>query len=431
MKAFLQKLPLYFASTVLVLALLSLFGWGVKKITQGKSVLPSSVNDGVNAFVSWPDLMQKMEKQMSEVPKTFVPTPDGFEGVNKLEEPLKILTSYHNAEDGRTIALIDLKSGRELKTWTVKKVGNIHDRICHPVMLADSSIIYGLEWNSGLIRIDKDSKVVWRQPAFFNHHGKNLAADSTLWTCSYYKQPGTNMPHRGTFKVGDKKYSILDNSITQLDVETGEILFKKSMLDMMVENGMAHLLIKSDVAKDPIHLNDVQPALKDGPYFNKGDLFLSARNGSWVVQYRPSLDSVIRVIEGPFYAQHDVDVESDSTLLVFNNNTHRREIFRKGIGELSKEELTEVPPFKSEVVRYYLGSDRFERVEQDLMVENDVYSMTEGLVERLPDGGVFVEEQNSSILWVFESGQVKYKGVLPSHYEGYHHLANWARPMNN
>jgi hypothetical protein len=402
----------------------------VKHVVKGSAKLPSGVNDAVYEFVSWPDLLKRVEKELTQVPKTFVKTPEDFKGINTLEDDVKILTSYHNEDDGRTIALINLRNGHVYKEWIVDTVWNVHDRICHPLMLPDSSIIYGLEWNSGLNRLSKESEVLWRQKAFFNHHGKNMDTDSTLWTCSYIKAAGTGMPHRGTFVVGGKKYSILDNNITRINAYTGEILFDKSVLEIMFEHGLEHLLIKSDLAKDPIHLNDVQPALKDGPYFDKGDLFLSARNGSWIMQYRPSTDSVIRLIEGPFYAQHDVDIESDSTLLLFNNNTHRREIFTPGVGELSTVKLLEIPPFQSEIVRYYLGSDRFERVENRIMSNNNIYTMTEGVVDVLPGGGYFVEEQNSSLLWVIKDGKVRFKGVLPSHHEGYHHLANWARVMN-
>lgn len=422
-----RKIPVYLATTIVVLTLLSLFGWGVKRVVRGTAGLPSGVQKIALEFVSWPDLLQKAKKEITEVPKTFVKTPDHFNPVNTLERNVKLLTSYHNENDGRTISLINLKDGSTYKTWEVKKVWNIHDRICHPIMLPDSSVIYGMEWNSGLIRIDKDSKVMWRQPAFFNHHGKNFGLDSTLWTCSYVKKEGTNMPHRGTFVVGGKKYSILDNNITQIDLNSGAILFDKSVLEIMYEHGLEHLLIKSDLAKDPIHLNDVQPVLEDGPHFKRGDVFLSARNGSWIMLYRPSTNEVISLIEGPFYAQHDVDIESDTTLLLFNNNTHRREIFTPGVAELSEVKVLEIPPFQSEIVRYYLNSGRFERVENEIMLREKIYTMTEGVVDVIPGGGLFIEEQNSSILWIINDGQVEYKGVLPSHHEGYHHLANWGR----
>ncbi len=42
----------------------------------------------------------------------------------------------------------------------------------------------------GSIRIDKNSQRIWHQDSIIHHHGKNLAADSTLWACSYEKEAG-------------------------------------------------------------------------------------------------------------------------------------------------------------------------------------------------------------------------------------------------
>ena len=92
-----------------------------------------------------------------------------------------------------------------------------------------------------------------------------------------------------------------------------------------MENGLTHVLVKSETPGDPIHVNDIEPVLHDGPYFKRGDLFISARNGSWIMHYRPATGKVIRMLEGPFYSQHDVDIESDSTLTVFNNNCLQNE----------------------------------------------------------------------------------------------------------
>ena len=72
--------------------------------------------------------------------------------------------------------------------------------------------------------------------------------------------------------------------------------------------------------KDPLHLNDIEPLLSDGRHWKKGDLFISLRNRSTVLLYRPLTNKIMRTIQGSFYGQHDVDVISDSTISIFNNN---------------------------------------------------------------------------------------------------------------
>jgi hypothetical protein len=52
----------------------------------------------------------------------------------------------------------------------------------------------------------------------------------------------------------------------------------------------------------------------------QGDVFLSIRNQSAIIHYRPSTNKVINYITGPFAQQHDVDIISDKEISIFNNN---------------------------------------------------------------------------------------------------------------
>ena len=416
------------STTIVVLAGLSLFGWSVKQVSTGQSTWPSWVQSPLKAFVGFIDLFEKAKEEVSALPETFVLTPEDFSPINTLEEDVIILTSYHNQENTRTIALINLRTGEELKTWTVDQLAVPQDRIIHSIMLPDSSLIYGLDWYSGLIRIDKNSQRIWHQDSIIHHHGKNLAADSTIWACTYEKEEGKPLYYRPIFRTGMGTFPYLDNWITQIHGYSGEVLYHKSLTEILVENGLTHLLVKSETPGDPIHVNDVEPALKDGPYFQKGDLFLSARNGSWIMQFRPGTGKVIRLLEGPFYSQHDVDIESDSTLTVFNNNSLQNERPRPSKWPMSASSY-EVGSYSSQAVRIYLNRPHMEVLDREVWEENDLYSFTEGIVDALPGGGYFVEEQNSSVLWVIQDGVVRYKNVLSSHHPGYHHLANWARVM--
>ena len=81
----------------------------------------------------------------------------------------------------------------------------------------------------------------------------------------------------------------------------------------------------------------------------------------------------------------------------------------------------------SNIMRYNLRTGEFSTVENDLFIEHDIFTFTEGIVDTVAGGGYFVEEQNSSVLWILKDGEVLYKDVLPSHRKGWHHLANWAR----
>jgi hypothetical protein len=424
----LRKVPIFIANTVVVLTVLCAFGWVVRETTKGKQWVPHRVSRSITFFTTLPDRLMIAKAAVERLPLVYVPSPENFEPVNELEEDVKVLVSYANANWKRTIAIKNLRTGEELKTWNVDRLANPHNRIMHSLMLPDSSLIYSLNGVTGLIKIDKNSERLWKQDTIAHHHAINMGVDNTFWANTYSKDKGEHIYYGALFSIDGREFPFIDNTITQFDVETGRILYHKSVTEILIENDLTHLLIKSDSPGDPLHINDVQPVLKDGAHMQKGDVFLSSRTSSWVMQFRPATGKVVALIEGPFMSQHDVDIESDSTIIFFNNGGQTLKGDRPSQHRLA-ENLIEVAPQFSGVVRYHLGSGKFERIYPELFAENEIFSFTESLVEELPGGGYYIEEQNSSVLWVLKDGEVKYKNILASQHEGHHHLANWGRVM--
>ena len=77
------------------------------------------------------------------------------------------------------------------------------------------------------------------------------------------------------------------------------------------------------------------------------------------MHYRPATGEVVELIEGPFISQHDVDIESDSTIIFFNNGGQTLKGERPDAHRLA-EELLLVDAQYSGVLRYYLQSGRFD-----------------------------------------------------------------------
>ena len=96
--------------------------------------------------------------------------------------------------------------------------------------------------------------------------------------------------------------------------------YKKSIIEMLIENKKEMQKIIQILICDPIHLNDVEPVFLDSKYWKKGDLFLSIRSLSSIVHYRPSTNEILNYIIGPFAHQHDIDIVSDNEISIFNNN---------------------------------------------------------------------------------------------------------------
>lgn len=425
-----QKFLTRFSALVLILFSLSVFGWLVKHQAQGDPLLGDSFGKGLNTFVSFLDLFEKSVEEVKKLPETFVPTPADFEPINKLEDDLFALVSLSNPKEGRTVEIRNLKTDESLHRWDIANPYQEHDRIIDPLLLPGKRLVYSYNGVTGLICIDSLGNELWKQDTIAHHHSINLDSAGNIWACSYTKENGGFIIYRGHYNMDGRELVYIDNTISQLDPETGHILFHKSISEILKENQMEELIIKSNNVEDPIHLNDVQPAPKTTPWYQEGDVFLSFRNCSALMHYRPSTNKVIRLIEGPFYSQHDIDFLNDSTLIFFNNNSHTIWAGRPSNWRVADSRIN-MGDYYSNTMAYDLRRDSLYYYEKEGFIANDIHTYTEGMQEPLADGSLWIEEQNSGRLWVLKDGEVIYKNVFPSHHEGHHHLPNWTRILTS
>ena len=376
---------------VALLAVLSAFGWMAKHRAK-KDRDFAAFNKVVDLLSGFPDQFKQSVEEVQTLPQTFVPTPADFAPVNRLEEDVLTLTAYSDAQDGRTIAVRNLRDGQELHRWTVpSEIGPLkpHWRIHHSLLLEDRSVVSFITNRSPLFRLDSASNLLWRQDSLSFHHAINRAADGSLWACTMrWERGGRHIAYRGRYRMGDRTVHFLDNSVARIDSETGHILEVHSMAEVLRDNELDHLILRSGDAQDPLHLNDVEPALTASDHMEVGDLFLSFRNLQCVLQFRPSTGEIIRVIDGPLAAQHDVDIVNDSTLAIFNNNVqenngvytnqaHKYPVSKDGV---------EVAQYHSQITMFDLASGTFTPLYPELMAEQGIMTSSEGLQEALPNG---------------------------------------------
>jgi len=419
---------------VALMAVLSVFGWMAQHRAK-KDRDFGSLNGVVELLSGFPDRFKESVVEVQTLPQTFVKTPEEFDRVNRLEEDVLTLTAYSNPEGGRTIAVRNLRNGKELHQWALPNdLGPLkpHWRVHHPLLLEDKSVVSFINNRSPLFRLDSASNVEWRQDSLSFHHAINRGPDGDLWVCAMrWETGGRHIAYRGRYRMGDKTVNFLDNSIARVDAETGHILEVTSVAEMLRDNGLDHLILRSGDAQDPLHLNDVEPALFGSDHMDRGDLFLSFRNLQCVLQYRPSTGKVIRVIDGPLAAQHDVDTVDGRTLAIFNNNVQENNgVYTNQAHKypVSKEQV-EVAHCHSEITLFDLETNSFTPLFPELMAEAGIMTSSEGLQEALPGGRWFLEEQNSGELWVVGPEGVLYHDVHVSHHDGYHHLPNWTRVL--
>jgi hypothetical protein len=188
-----------------------------------------------------------------------------------------------------------------------------------------------------------------------------------------------------------KKYSLkdyVDDSIIKINKD-GKILYNKSVTEILIENNIVpnNFAFNQYVANppDPIHLNDIQPALSDTQYWKQGDVFLSIKKQNSIIHYQPSTNKVINYITGPFALQHDVDIISDKEISIFNNNNFF------------------VDNEHSEVVIYNFETKKFRTLFNDQLQKNNFKTSDQGLSHIFNDGALMVEEQNHGRIILFNN----------------------------
>ncbi len=419
-----KKILIVFSKVVIFLFILSLFGWMVKQISSEKKKF-GFLTEPIKFMYTFPDLFSQSVEEVKTLPKTFIPTPKNFKPINKLKDDLFVLVTYTDAKKSRAIVKMNLKNDSIIRKWTFKNPYDEAARIVNPILHPDGSIIYNFYYKpeTGLNKIDSSGNLIWKQDKLIFHHGMNLNKDGDIWTCS----KRTGWKATGTYILGGRKVFYHDYTITKIDHKTGKILFHKSITKILKENNLSNYLLKSAIPKDPIHLNDVQPALKTTPYYQEDDVFISLRNMSIVLHYRPSTNELIDLIEGPFINQHDVDFFNDSTITLFNNNALVDIRINSLKPHKRKERLIKSGKFYSNIVSYNLKSGKFSFIGDSLVIKNEIFTRNEGLMEFIDESTYFIEEQNPGILWVIKDDEVIYKNVLKSQHKGHHHLPNWTR----
>jgi len=344
------------------------------------------------------------------------PLLEGFNGTPNSSESYLLLSRYDGDSEEGIVELVDLTNFNVLHTWnpdidkfnkSVKKVdefkylnrdsNNSRYLLQQPILLKDGGLVF--HHRSPLRKIDACSNLIFQNKNDLFHHSIEIDNQGNIWVPSYIYPQSFPIKKVGRDIFAEKGY--LDDGIVKLSHD-GDILFEKSVSQIFIDNGLEYLIFSMGSANfrlDPIHLNDIQPVDFDGKFWNKGDVFLSLRNQSMVLLYRPTTNKIIWKGTGPFFHQHDVDILNDHTISIFNNNSKN---FENG----------DVVDGHNEVIIYDFKTNEYSSYLNNSLIENDVRTITEGRSEILPNGDLLVEETNYGRTLYFNSdGSLRWTNV--------------------
>ncbi len=433
MKAKWKKYTLAAAKIILLIAFLNVYAYSVRHVvTGGKKFGP--LTKPFKTFIEFPMLVKQTFTEVEDYKKSryLIPADSTFSKTNTLAYDLFVLNA-HSQPDKYIYRLRNLKNDSILHTWTFsKKQFKGQDHVFassapnHPILMDDGSLIGMIYETKNLFRINKNSEVMWHNTSGVFHHSLNLSHDGFLWTSTIEKVFTRHTPT-------GKLIPMEDNMLVKVNTETGEIVYKKSLARILIRHGYRNLLYGSGneeytTGQDPFHLNDVQPVYSESKYYNKGDLFLSLRHRSMIIQYRPEADTIVRIITGQFFEQHDVDIHSPTAISLFSNNRPHTALISKKNAEGYAAEKVIDSISGSDIVLYDFSDSTFRKPYHNMLKRNGMYSERQGNHRFLSNGDLFVEATESGKVLILNDSTIKYENYLNQvNDEGLVEYPHWVR----
>jgi hypothetical protein len=393
-----------------------IFGAMIKREISGASHIPIITPASKIAlyFANIPSNIKKIINPPTAVVIDRYPDKSGFNGVRNNKEVYLLLSRYDTDLSDHLVELIDLRTFKILHTWnpniesfkkSIIKNENSNEyrleelfRLRHPFLTSDGSIYF---LNNRIYKINLDGSLAWYSNENYFHHSLELDYKQNIWV------PGLN-----------NSFSGYKDAIINISID-GRILFEKNMLELFIENNLDYLVFAIGANfnhhnLDPFHINDIQPVLTNGDYWKKGDVFISLRNQSMLLLYRPSENKIIWKGTGFTYYQHDVNILNKSQISIFNNN------YKKFNSNPSVDQ-------SNQVLIYDFSNNNYSEYHSDQLQRYSVKTEHEGLSEILNNGDMFIEETiygralyfnfDGTLRWQYiNKGKMGYTGYL-----------NWSR----
>lgn len=405
------------------------FGWAVLQGERETGRYPA-ISRAALAVAEIPDTAKRMLSRDTELlvysDKAFAGKPTGWSfpsGPMAGPDGYILLSRYDGTARRHRIELISLPDMTVRHSWTLdagtllQGVSHIspfsdsdnwndaHFRQIHPLLLANGDLILKDHY-SPLFRVNACGARQWLIDSQVFHHSTEADADGNFWV--------PTLAERQSLKRVKKSFR--EDMLTQVSPD-GRILHNVSVPQLLIRDGKTDWLFAHEMYNDdPTHLNDIEPVLADGPYWKKGDVFVSLRNISTILLYRPSTGRIVWMQRGPWLSQHDVDVLDDHRISVYDNNAQDR-----GAGAFVDGNSHIM------VYDFATGRTQVEPVVEPVMKAQKVHTLTAGLYARLPDGSSLLEDvTDARLLIIRPDGRIGAEYVNRADDGDVYHLG-WSR----
>ncbi|SPH18097.1 hypothetical protein DEA8626_01627 [Defluviimonas aquaemixtae] len=430
MKNFLfSRVELWVLLLIVLFGLLAMVGFGAAVLDAERETKRfGPISPAALAVAEIPDTVKALiepDRSMAAfAPERFADKPTGWTFFPRTTLDGYLLLSRYDGDANRhVVELVDLSDSsvkhmwrpdaealladapRESRIAEFTNWNNENYRVIHPY-LTESGQLIAKDHQSFLYALDGCSKKIWAQEDVLMHHATEPDGAGGFWI------PGYVEPN----DIERVEPDFIDDSITHVG-PGGDVLANMSVTRIFLRHGMEYALFTAgDYQRDPIHLNDVQPVLADGPHWKKGDLFLSFRHQSMIMLYRPATDEIVWMRQGPWLAQHDVDILDDHRIAVFNNKAYDR---GTGARVHNTNQITVYDFETGEVGNPWAAA----------LEKPEVKTLFEGLFDVLPEGHLLVEEENSGRLLIVSTTGDTLAEFVNKAADGLAYRLGWSRYM--
>jgi len=292
--------------------------------------------------------------------------------------------------NSQIIKLIEIRTNKEIYRWSFneKMFHEVIDisgktRFFHPILLKAKSLIFvNFDRNNKttancLVKVDSNSRVLWINKDQF-HHSIEKEDENTIWTCTTIE---SQLPEKQLSQ--NVNLSTFRDAIAKVDIRTGKVLFKKTILSIFQENNLNEVLFSGSIEDDLIHLNDIQPALYKTKYWDKGDLLISLRHKSTILLYRPATNKILWYKTGPWLNQHDCDFYGESKITLFGNDIVRYFGAEDFINGTSNQYV------------FDFATNKVTKPYHKLFTDYQIKTKSEGRSDILINDDIFIDESNN------------------------------------
>ena len=246
----------------------------------------------------------------------------------------------------------------------------------------------------GLVKLDRNSEVVWNYPGRA-HHGIDIGADGNIYVLTH---EFTDKPLKDYAHIASPR---LDDFLVVLSPD-GEELKKISLLNAVARSKYRLLLntISSPAFIDPLHSNSVSyitdVAAANFAFGKEGQVLLSFREPSAVVVLDVDTEEIVWAARGSWIGQHDPEILANGHILLFDN-------YGNFEGPEGRSRVIEFDPRTMEIVWQYSGT-----------AERPLDSHIRSSQQRLANGNTLITESNGGrILEVTPDREIVWEFLNP------------------